>query len=101
MPEDIRCNRRDCKRANVDRLFVRITSRTGRCATMIGVRIKMPVIIGAKRKSNFSDPIGLPGDCHRQIEHFLSVLIQVAKQARRATHRGAKFVLRRGAALLP
>jgi hemerythrin-like domain-containing protein len=41
----------------------------------------MPVVIGAKRESNFSDPIGLLGDCHRRIERFLSVLIQVAAQA--------------------
>jgi hemerythrin-like domain-containing protein len=48
---------------------------------MMEERIKMPVIIGAKRESDFSNPIGLLGDCHRRIERFLSVLIQVAKQA--------------------
>jgi hemerythrin-like domain-containing protein len=42
----------------------------------------MPVIIGAKKESGFSDPIGLLGDCHRRIERFLSVLIHVATQAR-------------------
>lgn len=41
----------------------------------------MPIIIGAKRESDFSDPIGLLGDCHRRIERFLGVLIRVADQA--------------------
>jgi hemerythrin-like domain-containing protein len=42
----------------------------------------MPVTIGAKPESNFTDPIGLLTDCHRRIERFLSVLVQVAAQAR-------------------
>jgi hemerythrin-like domain-containing protein len=42
----------------------------------------MPIQIGAKRESNFEDPIGLLTDCHRRIEHFLSVLGLVAEQAR-------------------
>ena len=41
----------------------------------------MPIIIGAKPESNFTDPIGLLTDCHRRIERFLSVLVQVAGQA--------------------
>lgn len=41
----------------------------------------MPVVIGAKPQSNFTDPIGLLTDCHRRIERFLSVLVQVAEQA--------------------
>jgi hemerythrin-like domain-containing protein len=41
----------------------------------------VPIIIGAKRESNFGDPIGLLGDCHRRIERFLGVLIRVADQA--------------------
>jgi hemerythrin-like domain-containing protein len=44
----------------------------------------MPITIGAKQESNFDDPIGLLGDCHRRIERFLSTLIAVADQARGA-----------------
>ncbi len=42
----------------------------------------MPVQIGARRESDFSDPIGMLSDCHRRIERFLGVLIAVATQAR-------------------
>jgi hemerythrin-like domain-containing protein len=42
----------------------------------------MPIVIGAKRESDFSDPIGMLGDCHRRIEMFLNVLVRVAEQAR-------------------
>ena len=42
----------------------------------------MPVVIGGKPESTFADPIGLLGDCHRRIERFLSVLVQVAGEAR-------------------
>jgi hemerythrin-like domain-containing protein len=38
----------------------------------------MPITIGAKRESDFTDPIGMLGDCHRRIERFLSVLVTVA-----------------------
>jgi hemerythrin-like domain-containing protein len=41
----------------------------------------MPVVIGRKPESTFADPIGLLGDCHRRIERFLSVLVQVATEA--------------------
>jgi len=42
----------------------------------------VPVTIGGKPESSFSDPIGLLVDCHRRIERFLSVLEQVSTQAR-------------------
>lgn len=42
----------------------------------------MPIVIGAKPESSFADPIGLLTDCHRRIERFLSVLVQVSAQAR-------------------
>jgi hemerythrin-like domain-containing protein len=42
----------------------------------------MPVVIGGKPESTFADPIGLLGDCHRRIERFLSVLVQIADEAR-------------------
>ena len=42
----------------------------------------MPVTIGAKRESDFSDPLGMLSDCHRRIERFLHALIVVAGQAR-------------------
>src|SRR6478752_4203174 len=39
----------------------------------------MPIVIGAKRESDFTDPIGMLGDCHRRIEMFLNVLVRVAE----------------------
>jgi hemerythrin-like domain-containing protein len=42
----------------------------------------MPVQIGQKKESDFSDPLGLLSDCHRRIEHFLGVLIQLAGHAK-------------------
>jgi hemerythrin-like domain-containing protein len=41
----------------------------------------MPIVIGAKRESDFTDPIGMLGDCHRRIEMCLNVLVRVAEQA--------------------
>jgi hemerythrin-like domain-containing protein len=41
----------------------------------------MPIVIGAKRESDFTDPIGMLGDCHRRIEMFLNVLVHVAEVA--------------------
>ena len=41
----------------------------------------MPVTIGSKPESDFSDPLGMLSDCHRRIERFLQVLIAVAGQA--------------------
>ena len=41
----------------------------------------MPIVIGAKRESDFTDPIGMLGDCHRRIEMFLNVLVRVTEQA--------------------
>ncbi|MCC6391119.1 MAG: hemerythrin domain-containing protein [Bryobacterales bacterium] len=38
----------------------------------------MPVIIGAKRESNFTDPIGMLGDCHGRIVRFLQVLVTLS-----------------------
>lgn len=40
----------------------------------------MPITIGAKRESDFADPIGMLGDCHRRIERFLAVLVAVAER---------------------
>ena len=37
----------------------------------------MPIVIGAKPQSDFTDPIGLLTDCHRRVERFLAVLVQV------------------------
>ena len=42
----------------------------------------MPIVIGAKPESSFTDPIGLLTDCHRRIERFLAVLVHVAAGAR-------------------
>ena len=42
----------------------------------------MPIQIGQKRESDFSQPLGLLSDCHRRIEHFLSVLVRICERAR-------------------
>lgn len=42
----------------------------------------MPVQIGQKRDSDFSNPLGLLSDCHRRIESFLAVLIRVCDGAK-------------------
>ena len=44
----------------------------------------MPITIGAKRESDFTDPIGMLGDCHRRIEKFLNVLVRVATEVKGA-----------------
>lgn len=41
----------------------------------------MLIAIGAKPESSFADPIGLLTDCHRRIERFLAVLVQVSEQS--------------------
>lgn len=38
----------------------------------------MPIMIGGKRESDFGDPIGMLGDCHRRIVRFLHVLAALA-----------------------
>lgn len=45
----------------------------------------MPITIGKKVESDFSNPLGLLSDCHRRIEQFLGVLIKVTSQARGAS----------------
>jgi hemerythrin-like domain-containing protein len=40
----------------------------------------MPIVIGEKRESDFTDPIGLLGDCHRRIVRFLHVLVALASE---------------------
>jgi hemerythrin-like domain-containing protein len=42
----------------------------------------MPIVIGGKPESDFTDPIGMLGDCHRRIVRFLHVLVQLAAQKR-------------------
>ncbi len=37
----------------------------------------MPVQIGQKPESDFTQPLGLLSDCHRRIERFLDVLVRV------------------------
>jgi hemerythrin-like domain-containing protein len=38
----------------------------------------MPLVIGGKPESDFTDPIGMLGDCHIRIVRFLHVLVQLA-----------------------
>ena len=45
----------------------------------------MPIVIGTKQESDFSDPIGMLGDCHRRIERFLGVLQKLAAEQRGAS----------------
>jgi hemerythrin-like domain-containing protein len=42
----------------------------------------MPIQIGQKQESDFTDPLGLLSDCHRRIEHFLAVLIKLCDKAK-------------------
>lgn len=42
----------------------------------------MPVQIGARVESDFTDPVGMLQDCHRRIERFLGVLRVLGEQAR-------------------
>lgn len=46
----------------------------------------MPIAIGQKLESDFRDPLGLLGDCHRRIERFLDCLISISEDAQ-----GQKF----------
>jgi hemerythrin-like domain-containing protein len=41
----------------------------------------MPVQIGAKAESDFTDPVGMLRDCHRRIERFLGVLRTIAEES--------------------
>jgi len=41
----------------------------------------MPIEIGQKKESDFSNPLGLLGDCHRRIERFLGVLVSLSERA--------------------
>lgn len=41
----------------------------------------MPITIGGRRESDFTDPIGMLGDCQRRIEMFLNSRVRVAEQA--------------------
>ena len=42
----------------------------------------MPIQIGQKLESDFSDPLGLLSDCHRRIEHFLVVLTKACNESK-------------------
>ena len=42
----------------------------------------MSITIGAQPESDFTDPIGMLGDCHRRIERFLNVLASMSVQER-------------------
>lgn len=44
----------------------------------------MPITIGKRIESDYSNPLGLLTDCHRRIEQFLGVLMKVTSQARGA-----------------
>ena len=41
----------------------------------------VPIQIGGRRESDFTDPIGMLSDCHRRIERFLGTLIVVGREA--------------------
>jgi hemerythrin-like domain-containing protein len=42
----------------------------------------MPLAISQALESDFSNPLGMLGDCHRRIARFLEALISVTEQAR-------------------
>ena len=57
----------------------------------------MPIVIGAKRESDFTDPIGLLTDCHRLLETFLNALGSVAEQQQgAAARRGPRRAVEQG-----
>jgi hypothetical protein len=41
----------------------------------------MPIVIGAKPPNDFTDPIGMLGDCHRRIVQFLSGLVALSENS--------------------
>jgi hemerythrin-like domain-containing protein len=41
----------------------------------------MAITIGAKPESDYTDPLGLLGDCHRRIERFLKLLVTITRAA--------------------
>jgi hemerythrin-like domain-containing protein len=41
--------------------------------------------IGAKPESDFSEPLGMLGDCHKRIQFFLRDLVRLAEDTRNAT----------------
>src|SRR5215471_10334822 len=42
----------------------------------------MPIKIGQRPDHDFNEPLGLLSDCHRRIEYFLDVLVQLSGSAR-------------------
>jgi hemerythrin-like domain-containing protein len=50
----------------------------------------MSVRIGQAPESDFTDPLGLLSDCHRRIERFLALLIEVTGQSRGAELKGER-----------
>lgn len=57
----------------------------------------MPVRIGVRPDSGFDDPIGMLKDCHRRIEHFASLLRQVAERAQGRTLTAEEWLAVEGA----
>ncbi len=41
----------------------------------------MPVVIGKKPDHDFSNPVGMLSDCHRRVERFLGVLVNLSAHA--------------------
>lgn len=41
----------------------------------------MAITIGSRLESNYANPLGMLGDCHRRIERFLDILLTVTKEA--------------------
>ncbi|MCM3902297.1 MAG: hemerythrin domain-containing protein [Pyrinomonadaceae bacterium] len=42
----------------------------------------MPIAIGQRLESDFSNPLGLLSDCHRRLERFLDALLAISEEAR-------------------
>lgn len=51
--------------------------------------------IGAKRESDFSEPLGMLGDCHKRIRFFLSDLARLAQDAEERLDAGQRNALER------
>jgi hemerythrin-like domain-containing protein len=53
----------------------------------------MPIVIGQKPDHDFTQPVGLLGDCHRRVERFLGVLVNLGSNAGAVLDAGRRSAL--------
>jgi len=59
-----------------------VTDRTTCGFVCLGSGLSMPVTIGAKLENDFTNPLGLLQDCHRRIERFLGVIVEIIRETK-------------------